>query len=170
MAQPEVWLRGPLPQYPALLQPVAHSLLQCLEDVQTTLDGVSPERLWKRAGNAASAGYHVRHAAGSLERLFTYARGEPLSADQLTALRLEGEPDLQPGAAGRLHEYFQTTIERSLFQLRSTPESTLLDRRDVGRAKLPSTVIGLLFHGAEHTQRHVGQLITTLKLSGTGGG
>ena len=164
MAQPEVWLRGPLDGYPALLQPVAHSLLQCREDVNARLAGVSPERLWTRPNGAASAGYHVRHAAGSLDRLFTYARDEQLSADQMAAFRSEGEPDTGPLAAERLVEHFNATVDRALTQLRNTPVDTLLDQRGVGRAKLPSTVMGLLFHAAEHTQRHVGQLITTLKI------
>ena len=164
MAQPEVWLRGPLDGYPALLQPVAHSLLQCREDVNARLQGVPPERLWTRPNGAASAGYHVRHAAGSLDRLLTYARGEPLSPDQMTAFRAEAEPDTAPGADERLLAHFNTTIDRALEQVKGTPESSLGDAREVGRGKLPSTVIGLLFHAAEHTQRHVGQLITTLKI------
>ena len=101
MAQPEVWLRGSLDSYPALLQPVAHSLLQCREDVNARLAGVSPERLWTRPNGAASAGYHVRHAAGSLDRLFTYARDEQLSADQMAAFRSEGEPDTGRAAPPR---------------------------------------------------------------------
>jgi uncharacterized damage-inducible protein DinB len=164
MAQPEIWLRGPLDGYPALLQPVAHSLLQCREDVNARLAGVSPDRLWTRPNGAASAGYHVRHAAGSLARLLTYARGEQLSAEQMTAFRGEAEADAEPGAAERLLAHFTAAIDSALEQVKRTPESTLLDAREVGRGKLPSTVIGLLFHAAEHTQRHVGQLITTLKI------
>jgi hypothetical protein len=164
MSQPEIWLRGPLDGYPALLQPVAHSLMQCREDVNARLEAVAPERLWMRPNGAAAAGYHVRHAAGSLDRLFTYARAEQLSSDQMTAFRAEAEPDLEPGAAERLLAHFNATLDRALEQVKRTPESTLRDAREVGRGKLPSTVIGLLFHAAEHTQRHVGQLITTLKI------
>jgi uncharacterized damage-inducible protein DinB len=148
-----------------LLQPVAHSLLQCREDVNARLIGVAPERLWTRPNGAASAGYHVRHAAGSLDRLLTYARGEQLSPEQMTALRAEAEPDLETGASERLLAYFNATVDRALAQVKATPEATLPDVREVGRGKLPSTVIGLLFHAAEHTQRHVGQFITTLKIA-----
>jgi hypothetical protein len=164
MAQPEVWLRGPLAGYPALLQPVAHSLLQCREDVNARLPGLSPEQLWTPAKGAATAGYHVRHAAGSLDRLLTYARGEQLSPEQLSVLRTEAEPDLSEGAADRLLAHYNQTIDRALEQVRRTADSTLTDPREVGRGKLPSTVIGLLCHAAEHTQRHVGQFITTLKI------
>lgn len=164
MSQPEVWLRGPVDGYPALLQPVAHSLLQCREDVNARLPGLSPERLWTRPKDAASAGYHVRHAAGSLDRLLTYARGGRLSPEQLAVLKTEAEPDLAADAAARLLEHFNAAVDRALTQLRNTPEASLTDLREVGRGKLPSTVIGLLFHAAEHTQRHVGQFITTLKV------
>ena len=168
MAQPEVWLRGSLSGYPALLQPIAHSLLQCSEEVNGQLPGMTAEQLWTRPSAAAAAGYHVRHAAGSLDRLLTYARGEQLSPEQLTFLGGEGEPDLTDGAADRLLAHFNETVDRALEQVRRTPESSLTDRREVGRGRLPSTVIGLLFHAAEHTQRHVGQFITTLKHSGPG--
>jgi hypothetical protein len=160
--QPEVWLRGALPDVPGLLQPVAHSLLQSREEVTGFLRGLTPERIWARPGGSASIGFHVRHAAGSLDRLFTYARGEALSRAQLAALAAEEEPDMDPDAATRLLTGFDQAVERALAQLRTTDDSTLLDPRGVGRARLPSTVIGLLVHAAEHTQRHVGQSVQSL--------
>jgi uncharacterized damage-inducible protein DinB len=164
MSEPEVWLRGALPDVPPLLQPVAHSLLQCREDVRAALRELTPAQLSARPGGAASAGFHARHAAGSLDRLLTYARGEQLSAAQREALAGEGAPDLAADAASRLIVAFDSAIESALRQLRGTPEQTLLEPRAVGRAQLPSTVIGLLFHAAEHTQRHSGQLVTTVNI------
>jgi uncharacterized damage-inducible protein DinB len=165
VADPEVWLRGVLvPGVPALLQPVAHSLLQCREEVAASVPALAPEQIWMRPGGAASIGFHVRHAAGSLDRLFTYARGEQLSAAQLTALKAEAEPDLSSDAGSRLTTVFENAVERALDQLRATSEATLLDACTVGRAGLPSTVVGLLFHAAEHTQRHAGQLATTIRV------
>lgn len=169
MPNPEVWLRGALPDVPPLLQPVAHSLLQCREEVDEALHGLTPAQLWARPGGAASIGYHARHAAGSLDRLLTYARGEQLSAAQREALTVEGTPDLDAGAAERLTHTFDAAIDRALHQVRGTSEATLLEPRGVGRAQLPSTVIGLLFHAAEHTQRHAGQLVTTAKIVREGG-
>jgi hypothetical protein len=162
--QPEVWMRGPLPGYAPLLQPVAHSLLQSLEEVRAHLPGLTPEQLWARPHGAASIAYHVRHAGGSLDRLLTYARGERLSDAQLSALRAEAEPDTTEDAGARLTEQFAAAVERALEQVRHTPEASLTEVRGVGRAQLPSTVIGLLFHAAEHTLRHVGQMITTVKM------
>jgi hypothetical protein len=161
---PEVWLRGPLPDVPALLQPVAHSLLQSREEMHTALSGVSAANLWITPGGAASMGFHARHAAGSLDRLFTYARGEPLTAAQRAAFAAEGQPDLRPQIVPSLLADFDAAIERALDQLKNTDVGTLLDVRGVGRAQLPSTVLGLLFHAAEHTQRHLGQLMTTAKI------
>jgi uncharacterized damage-inducible protein DinB len=165
---PEVWLRGAIPDIPALLQPVAHSLLQCREELTATAQHLTSAQLWAEPGGAASVGFHLRHAAGSLDRLFTYARGERLSAAQRAALAAEAHPDIAPNAAARLLAAFDDTVDQALQQLRSTDEATLRDARSVGRAQLPSTVVGLLFHAAEHTQRHVGQIVTTVKIV-TGG-
>jgi uncharacterized damage-inducible protein DinB len=163
-AQPEVWLRGPIPDIPALLQPVAHSLLQCREELLAAIPRLTPEQLWDQPSGAASVGFHLRHAAGSLDRLFTYARGESLSSDQRAALAAEAHPDIAPNAGARLLAAFEETVERALDQLRNTNDAALLEIRGVGRAQLPTTVLGLLFHAAEHTQRHVGQIVTTAKI------
>ncbi len=128
------------------------------------LPGLTPAQLGSRPGGAASAAYHARHAAGSLDRLLTYARGELLSATQRDALASEGAEDRGADSATPLLAVFDAAVERALAQLRATPESSLLDPRAVGRSQLPSTVLGLLFHAAEHTQRHVGQLISTAKI------
>lgn len=166
MSMPEVWLRGSVPDIPALLQPVAHSLLQCREELNAAVAGLTAEQIWTRPRGAASVGFHLRHAAGSLDRLFTYARGETLSAEQHAALVAEPHPDLAPNAGPRLLAVFTETVDRALAQLRGTSEAVLANPRGVGRAQLPSTVIGLLFHAAEHTQRHAGQIVTTVKVLG----
>ena len=154
----EVWMRGPLPGIHPLLQPVAHALLQAVEEVDRVVAPLSYDLLWARPGGAASVGFHVRHAGGSLDRLFTYARGEGLSAEQLAFLAAEVEPGSPPARAAVLASAFEERVGRG------TRESTLLEPRGVGRRQLPSTVLGLLFHAAEHTQRHVGQIVTTVRI------
>ena len=99
---PEVWLRGPVEAVPALLQPVAHGLLQCREELSSIVTGLTADQIWTTPSGVASIGFHVRHAAGSLDRLFTYARGEQLSSEQRAALAAEGEPDLTPNVGARL--------------------------------------------------------------------
>ena len=158
---PEVWLRGPLPEYAPMLMPIAHALLQAREDVERVAAEATAEELWRRPGQAASAGYHLQHLAGSLDRLLTYARGEPLTETQRAALQQEGTAGA-PGSV--LVPAALAEIDLALDQVRLTPIESLMAPREVGRARLPSTVFGLLFHAAEHTSRHVGQLITTLKM------
>ena len=169
MSEPEVWLRGPVAGVPPHLQPVAHSLQQCREELGRLLAGMPADRIWQSRGNAASIGFHVRHAIGSLDRLFTYARGAQLSDAQRQVLAQESLPDPDLGAEDLLAA-FDAAVTRSLDQLRETPDAVLTDRRLVGRAQLPSTVLGLLFHAAEHTQRHVGQAITTARFVTAGEG
>jgi hypothetical protein len=164
MANNPPWLRGPVPDVIPMLQPVAHSLIDCREDVETRLVGVSADRIWRTPGNAASIAFHVRHAMGSLDRLFSYARGAELTVEQLAALKTEGVRGTGPDTAEQLIGAFQQATERAMHQLRGTEETDLLDFRAVGRARLPSNVIGILMHAAEHTQRHIGQMSTTLKI------
>jgi uncharacterized damage-inducible protein DinB len=160
---PEPWLRGPVPDVPPLLQPAAHALLQAREDVRGTLAALDAAALWASPGHGApSVGWHVRHAAGSLDRLTTYARGAALDDAQRAALAAEPTPGSADAAT--LLATFDAQIERALAQLRATDAATLTDAREVGRARLPSTVIGLLFHAAEHTQRHVGAIVTIARL------
>jgi DinB family protein len=162
---PEVWLRGPLPDVPPLLQPVAHSLLQCREEIRATLMPLTGAQIVARPGGAASVGFHVRHAIGALDRLLTYARGEQLSELQSDALAHERDVgDESPHLGQRLISMYEAAVDRALEQVRNTSESTLREAREVGRGRLPSTVIGLLFHAAEHTQRHAGQAVTTAKV------
>lgn len=163
-ALPEVWLRGPLPEVPPLLQPVAHALLQAREEVAEMMTDFPAARLAERPLGLASVGFHLRHLAGVLDRTFTYARGAALSETQLAYLAAEGQPPTHEGAVGELVAAFSTQIDAAITQLQATPESTLAEWRGVGRAQLPSTVIGLLVHAAEHTTRHVGQLLVTARL------
>lgn len=160
----EVWLRGPLPDMPPLLQPVAHALLQAREEVQVLMQNFPESQLWHRPNNVASIGFHLQHLTGVLDRLLTYAREETLSSTQLSALATEENPAQPAPSVQELVQRFSEQVDRALAQLRSTDEQTLTEPRGVGRAQLPSTVLGLLVHAAEHTMRHVGQLSVTTRV------
>jgi len=160
----EAWQAGPVAGVPSLLQPVAHALLNCAEQLSEAIGPLTPSQLTARPAGAASVDFHVRHAIGSLDRLFTYARGESLSEAQREYLAAEKAPSSH--ASAELIGLFKTAVDKALSQLRATDESTLTDARTIGRARLPSTVIGLLFHGAEHTARHTGQVVTMSKIVG----
>jgi uncharacterized damage-inducible protein DinB len=154
---PEAWQRGPVEGVDPWLQPAAHAFIQAGEDLGRAALGLSPAQLNARPGGVASVAFHIRHTAGATERLLTYARGEALSAAQKQAAVAEG----QETTDANLLAVLDTALARALDQLRETPRERLLEPRGVGRAQLPSTLLGLLFHAAEHAARHAGQAVTT---------
>ncbi|AYL95346.1 DinB family protein [Mucilaginibacter celer] len=161
---PEVWLRGALNDVPALLQPVAHALLQAREELNELMTGFPDNLLWEKVAGMASPGFHLQHLTGVLDRLFTYGKGESLSEKQLAYLAAEGKPNGQAITVTTLVNAFNNKIDEVIGQLKTTDELVLTEWRGVGRAQLPSTVMGLYTHSAEHTMRHLGQLIVTVKV------
>lgn len=164
---PEVWQRGPIDGIPPLLMPIAHALTQAVEDLDRICRPLSPEALWSRPAGAASLAFHLQHVAGSTDRLFTYARGERLDAEQRRQLDAENAGTDHGTGAEALLARLRETVARALDQLRRTTDESLLEPRTIGRAALPTNTIGLLFHAAEHAMRHVGQAIVTAR--GVGG-
>ena len=164
MSANPIWLGGPVEGVPALLQPIAHTLIEAKDDVQALIPTLSMDELWARPGGAASAGFHALHSLGSLDRLFTYARGESLTETQLATLASEKTMD-RVADGGQIVAAYRAAVDRAIAQLRRTPETTLLEPREVGRGKLPSNVLGILVHAGDHTYRHVGQMITTAKIA-----
>ena len=163
-SQPEAWLRGPVAGIAPALQPVAHSFIAAREDVAPPLEDLTEYQLWLEPGGAASIGFHMRHLAGATDRLLTYARGEALTASQKEALAAErAAPNPRPTVAELLREW-DTAVENALRQLAATSQTDLGAARLIGRAQLPSTVLGLLVHAGEHATRHAGQIITTAKI------
>ena len=163
MANTEWWQRGPIEGVPAVLQPVAHILLQVRESVAEMIPGLSEDEWNRRPAGVASAAFHVRHITGVIDRLFTYARGQALSAEQLAAIQREGGP-LAIADVARMLETLSNQVDTAIAELKTVDVTTLGDFRGVGRAQLPSTVIGCLVHGAEHAMRHVGQLSVTIRV------
>ena len=161
---PEVWLRGPVAGIAPALQPVAHALLQAREEVEALMQDFPEQKLWDRPAGVASVGFHLQHFSGVLSRLFTYARGESLDAAQRAALAAEQEPSRANVTGQDLVQGFRQQVDRALEELRATDERTLTEPRAIGRGKLPSTTLGLIVHAAEHTQRHVGQLLVTARI------
>jgi len=163
MASTEWWQRGPVDGVPALLQPVAHILLQVRESVEEMVPGLTEAQWNARPAGVASAAFHVRHIAGVIDRLFTYARGEALNPEQFAALRAEGAP-LAEADVPKVLTALSARVDVAIAELKTIDVSTLGHFRAVGRAQLPSTVIGCLVHGAEHAMRHVGQLSVTTRI------
>lgn len=156
----EVWLRGSVEGVHPLLQPAAHAILQVGEDVLPIVADLTPDQVWARPGGAAAIGFHLLHLPGSLDRLLTYSRGEALSPAQRESLAAEGTVYMDRPGLAVLTSRFGAGIEAAVGYLRTVPEASLLQAREVGRKRLPSTTLGLIFHAAEHSSRHAGQIVT----------
>lgn len=157
---PEPWLRGPIEGLHPLVMPLFFSFAQVREDLAKYTAGVSEEAVWRQI-DGASLGFHLKHIAGSVDRLTTYLMGAQLSPQQLEILKHESEPH---GSASELVAAVHKRLARSEEQLRQLDPAALYDARSVGRRALPTTVLGLIVHLCEHTQRHLGQAITLAKM------
>lgn len=161
--QLEVWMRGPIAGIPTLLQPIAHTLLQAQEEIHAHLKDFPESKIWDTPFDCASVAFHLQHIKGVLDRLFTYAASKSLTEEQLTALAAEGKK--QPHITiHSLLAALDAQITISLARLQSTEEYALAVPRGIGRKQIPTTLGGLLFHSAEHTMRHTGQLLVTIKI------
>ena len=163
MPTPEPWLRGTETDVPATGRAVLHALQLAEEDLQKWCGGLSDADLNARPGGIAPVAFHLRHIARSMDRLLTYAEGQNLSEGQIAKLKTE----LDPGATrAELFSELETAMKDAGRRVRALATSNLEEARGVGKSRLPTTVGGLLVHVADHTQRHVGQAITTAKVVG----
>jgi uncharacterized damage-inducible protein DinB len=158
----EAWLNGKLEGYSEALMPTAHALVQAIADLEKFSDLTDKELLAKPNG-AASIAFHLRHLAGSTDRLLTYAKGENLSEKQFEFLKNESAETSDLNAEELINQAV-SSIETVLNFCRTVPPKTLFAERFVGRKRLETNVFGLLFHLAEHAARHVGQITTTAKI------
>ncbi len=160
MAQEEYWLSGPVPDIPVLAQPAAHALLQTQRELRAILLNFPEEKLWKKVGQRASVGFHVQHLTGVLDRLLTYAQDKPLSESQFSYLKAEGQPDANYNTTVLVNN-FEKKVAEALQFFKTLTTDHFTAPRTVGRKQLPTNVLGLIFHAAEHSQRHLGQLLVT---------
>lgn len=158
------WLRGPEANITPGLQPVAHAIIQTLEEVEEFVADFPDDRLWVQPLGLASVGFHLRHITGVVDRLFTYARGEALTPDQLTAARQESTEPEEPTTVAALLGALTDRLQSALAELKEFSAEELARPIGIGRKQLPSTVQGALFHAAEHSQRHTGQLLVTARV------
>ncbi len=158
----EPWLRGPISGLDILTAPILYAFQQAREDLAKWTDGLTTAQLWATPHGFGSTGFHIRHIAGSTERLMTYVQGKQLTEAQFAALRTEKVPGAtRAELLGALEDAFRRAEEI----VRALDPAQLAEPREAGRKRLPTTVIGLLTHIAEHTQRHVGQAISACKLA-----
>jgi hypothetical protein len=157
----EPWLRGTLTEVPAVLRAVLHALELAREDTDRCCAQLTDTELHARPFGLAPVSFHLRHIARSIDRLLTYVEGHRLSGEQLAVLNSEMDVvSTRDELLAELHRALAGAESR----IRALDTSILEDVRKVGRLQLPSTVAGLLVHIADHTQRHVGQAVTTSKI------
>jgi uncharacterized damage-inducible protein DinB len=159
--QPEPWLRGTLTDIDPIRRAIIHALDLAAEDATRWTVDLTHDQIFARPANLPPIAFHLRHIARSLDRLLTYAEGHQLNPDQLAALKTElapANPTEDPRAELR------ASLNRSVDRIRALAPDNFAELRTVGRQKLPTTVGSLLVHCADHTQRHIGQLVTTAKL------
>ena len=161
-ALPEHWMRGPIPGVDVLVAPVLYTFAQAREELANCTVGLTTEQIWATPYGFGSVGFHIRHIARSTERLMTYVQGSQLTPAQLAALKSEKDPG---ATREELLAELETAHRAAERVVRDLNPANLRDPREIGRKRLPSTVIGLLTHIAEHTQRHIGQAISAAKLS-----
>jgi len=137
------------------------------EDLALHTEGLTTEDVWRRTGALPSLGFHLRHIAHSVDRLVTYLCGDPLSDAQIATLKQEAEPG---ATLAELLGDIEEKLSDAERRVRTIGSDALHEPRYIGKKRLPSTVLGLLVHLAEHTQRHLGQAITTAKLARETGG
>ena len=158
---PEPWLRGTMTDVAAVPRAVLHALELAREDLERWCEGMSDEELNARPAGLAPLAFHLRHIARSLDRLLTYAEGRQLGEQQIIAMKTE----LEPGATrSELFAELDSALTSSAAKIRAIPPGSFEQPRAVGKKHLPATVGGLMVHAADHTQRHVGQAVTTSKV------
>lgn len=160
----EVWQRGPIENVPALLQPVAHALLEASEEAQSIMEGFPENLLWEKPAGVASPAFHLQHIRGVIDRLFTYARKELLSDQQMVELSMEGNREKSSVSMKQMLEQLNNRITDAVNELKSVNPDSLIEARGIGRRQIPVTLLGLYVHSAEHSMRHIGQLLVTVRV------
>lgn len=163
---PEPWLSGTLPEIRSVPRAVLHSLELAHKDLKRWCGNLSDEQLNARPAGIAPISFHIRHIARSIDRLLTYTEGNQLNDEQIVALKSELDPNT---SKNDLFLELETSLTRSAARIRQIDAARLEEARFVGRKKLPATLGGLLVHVADHTQRHLGQAITTARIVAASG-
>jgi uncharacterized damage-inducible protein DinB len=160
----EPWLRGTYTEVPAVARAVLHALDLALDDLSKWTEGLTDAEVHAQPLGLPSLAFHLRHIARSTDRILTYAEGEQLSAEQLAALKSEQGVDGNQEPLSALLAEVEIAFARAGERIRVLATANLDTPRFVGRKQLPTSIGGALVHVADHTQRHVGQIVTTTKV------
>jgi len=160
----EVWQRGPIENIPALLQTVAHALIEVSEEAHSIMEGFPEKLLWERPEGVASPAFHLQHIEGVIDRLFTYARKELLNEKQMDKISMEGNKEKTSLSIHQMLDLLDKRISDAVEELKNVNPNSLTEPRGIGRKQIPTTLIGLYVHAAEHSMRHIGQLLVTVRI------
>ena len=153
----EVWQRGPIENVPALLQPVAHALLQAKEDAKKYTDNFPDELLWEKPFGVAAVGFHLNHLSGVIDRLFAYADNKKLTEAQLTFLKAEENPENLPLKLADLVEAFEKKVQEAVEK--DLQNALLHDLKRVSNPKvLPSRVAQLCVWNGDNLFRRLPEI------------
>lgn len=156
----EPWMRGTLSALNPVLAALLYSFQHAREDLEKWTKDLNDEDLSAQPFGLAPLAFHIRHIAGSVDRLITYARGEQLSAVQMAELKEESE---RVETRTELFQAFNRKLDAACATIRSIDPGKLHEIREIGRRRVPVPLGTLLVHISEHTQRHVGEAIITVK-------
>jgi uncharacterized damage-inducible protein DinB len=157
----EPWLRGTYSEVPAVGRAVLHAFDLALDDLTKWTEGLTDAEVHLRPLGLPSVAFHLRHIARSTDRLLTYAEGGQLTAEQLTVLKTEQTGD---ESLAELLGEVEASFSNAEARVRTLATADFNLFRGVGRKQLPTSIGGALIHVADHTQRHVGQVVTTAKV------
>ncbi len=157
----EPWLRSPLPNIVEELQPVAAMFIAAKEDIVRATESMSAEALWNKNHGAATIGFHVLHLAGATDRLLTYAEGGELTDEQKNQLIAERNANETHPSPDEVRAKLVETMDNAVRRLEGLTTQALSTPRELGRAKVPTTMRALILHAGEHAARHAGQIVTT---------
>ncbi len=157
----EPWLRGTHTEAPAVARAVLHALELALDDITKWTAGLTDDEAHAAPLGLPPVAFHLKHIARSVDRILTYAEGGQLSGEQMAALKAEqGGAETLAELLGEVEASFANADGRIRTLATADPQTP----RGVGRKQLPITLGGALVHVADHTQRHVGQVVTTAKV------
>jgi uncharacterized damage-inducible protein DinB len=157
----EPWLRGTYADVPSAGRAVLDALDLALDDIAKWTQGLTDAEVHAKPLGLPSIAFHLRHIARSTDRLLTYAEGNPLSAEQVTALKSEQEGSK---TLAELLAELEISFSNAAGRIRVLATANLDTFRGVGRKQLPTSIGGAMIHVADHTQRHTGQVVTTAKV------
>ena len=160
----EPWLRGTHADVPAAARAVLHALDLALDDLTKWTAGLSDAEIHASPLGLTPIAFHLRHIAGSTDRILTYAEGGQLSAEQLTTLKAEQGSEANQESLAVLLAGVEAAVSNAAERIRVLATANLETPRFVGRKQLPTSIGGAMIHVADHTQRHVGQVVTTAKV------